>query len=401
VPDISDRARSISAYATEVRAFHAFLGVVLILTAVVHLFVLLPYVELRSAAPALDAAIAAGTATATAAAESGRAAASARDALGRLRAAVEAAPGELYRAIDALGPGERSAGEQRAAMDEAVRRQIGQQTDALSGAVDAVLEPLRAVKHPAPEVAEAAQVVEAEVGRRILALNELLLEALAADPSFWTRLERTGATFGEASPRGEEWMQGMLGALRVAEARLTAAISAAKSREGAARTRVASLGERRRAVHDRMAALHARLSWLPLSLEGWVRFYPLVVGGLAVTALFRLRRILSLRRALGSIDLDVMAPSWVVGPPGAPGRLWALLLVALPVAAAAHAALVAVEDRGALVGTLGEPDPRRAAAYGALYGVLLLVGLWQLVLVGRAMLAPRPAAVTEKTAPKR
>jgi hypothetical protein len=360
VPDISDRARSISAYAAEVRAFHGFFGAVVVLTAAAHLFVLLPYLELRSAAPA-----------------------------------------ELYRAIAALGAGERNAAHQRDAVDEAIRRQIGQQTDALSGAVDAVLEPLRAVRNPSPEVADAARTVEAEVGRRVLALNQILLEALAADPAFWTRLERADATFAEVSPRGEEWMQGISGALRVAETRLVGAISAAKDRENAARLRVTLLGERRRHLQERMAALHARLSWLPPGLEGWLRLYPLVAGGLALTALFRLRRILNLRRSLGSVDLDAMAPSWVVGPPGAPGRLWALVLVALPVAAAIHASLVAVEDRGAFAGPLGEPDSLRAAAYGALYGALSLAGLWQLILTGRAVLLPRPAAVTEKPAPKR
>ncbi|MDR7537781.1 MAG: hypothetical protein QN183_15690 [Armatimonadota bacterium] len=397
MPDISDRARSISAYAAEVRAFHVFFGTVLILTAAVHLFVLLPYIELRWTAPALDAAMVAGTAAATDAAESGRAAQSAREALERLRAAVEAAPAELYRAIAALAPGERNAADKRDAIDDAIRRQIGQQTDALSGAVDAVLEPLRAVRNPSPEVAEAAQLVEAEVGRRVLALNQILLEALAADAAFWVRLARSDATFAAASPRGEEWAQGIWGALRVAEARLAAAISAAKGREGAARRRVALLGERRRELQERMTALDARLSWFPTGLEGWLRLYPLVAGGLALTALFRLRRLLNLRRSLGGIDLDVMAPSWVVVPPGAPGRLWAVLLVSLPVAAAIHASLVALEDRGAFAGILVEPDPLRTATYGVLYGVLSLVGLWQLVLAGRTMLAPRPVAVSEKT----
>ncbi|MDR7537830.1 MAG: hypothetical protein QN183_15935 [Armatimonadota bacterium] len=401
MPDISDRARSISAYTAEVRAFHVFFGAVLILTVAAHLFVLLPYIELRAAAPALEAAIAAGVAAATEAAESGRAAASAREALERLRAAVEAAPAELYRAIAALAPSERNAAGQRDATEEAIRRQIGQQADALSGAVDAVLEPLRAVRNPPPEVAEAAQLVESELGRRVLALNQILLEALAADPAFWMRLERSDATFAAASPRGEEWTQGIAGALRVAEGRLAAALSAAKGREGAARRRVTLLGERRRQLQDRLTALQARLSWLPSGLEGGLRMYPLVVGGLALTALFRLRRLLNLRRSLGGIDLDVMAPSWVVVPPSAPGRLWAVLLVSFPVAAAIHGSLVALEDREAFVGILGEPDPLRTATYGVLYGVLSLVGLWQLVLAGRTMLAPRPVPVSEKTPQKR
>ena len=137
-----------------------------------------------------------------------------------------------------------------------------------------------------------------------------------------------------------------------------------------------------------MTAFSARLAWLPLGLGGWARLYPLIAGGLALTVLFRLRRILLMRRSLSDIDLDVMAPSWVLGASSAPGRWWAMVLVSLPVAAMIYAGAAAIRDPGLFSGVLGEPSPATRAVYGLAYLGLAVVSAWQLLLASRGIFPP-------------
>jgi hypothetical protein len=411
VPETDDRARSIGAYAGEVRAFHTFFGAVLILLAALHLFVLMPYVQLHTATPALDAALSDAKRESTAIAEGGKAIEEAAVGFVRYRKALESAPLDLRRAIGVLvdlgraaaGPGEdpytasirvslpAAAGSAGAApadtvqVDEAIRREIGRQVEALSLAFDAMLEALRVPRDPPREVIEVMRTAEEGLGRHTLALNGILREAFDADPGFWERL--SGDTFAPASPRTEEWARGMAEALRLTEARLTTASSALKSREGAAQARADALAGRHRELHDRLDAFAERLSWLPLGLDGWTRIYPLVAGALAVTALFRLRRIQVLRRALAGVEIDVMAPSWILGAATAPGRWWAMILIALPVFASLHAAVAALQMPRLFEGVFGEPSPPRMVGYAAAYALLGIVGLWQLILVGTGILA--------------
>jgi hypothetical protein len=220
----------------------------------------------------------------------------------------------------------------------------------------------------------------------------VLREAFAADPAFWERL--TGTTFAPASERAVEWAKGTTDAQRMLETRLAAAATTLKSRTRTAQARMTALQERHSELRERTTAFTARLSWLPLGLDGWTRLYPLIAGGLALTALFRLRRILLLRRALHGIDLDVMAPSWIVGASTAPGRWWAVTLIALPVLAMLHAVVVSLRDPNLYTGVLGEPSLLQALVYGVLYAGLSAAAIWQLVLVSRGIFArgtERPA----------
>jgi hypothetical protein len=421
VADQTDRERGIAAYAGELRAFHAFFGGTLILLAALHLFVLLPYMQLRTATPQLTAASAAAERETAAIGEAEKAVARSISAMTQFTRALDAAPGDLRRAIGALVTRGRlsagangdpykatirlpresgspsagaSAGDGEAVtIEEAVRRQIGRQVDALSVAFDATLEPLRPLASPPAEIVDVVRTAEEGLGRNLLALNEVVREAFAADPDFWERLDRA-ATFAPASARAEEWAKGTAEAQRLLETRLAAAATTLKSRARATQARVAALQERTAELNSRREAFSARLSWLPLGPEGWVRLYPLLAGALALTALFRLRRILLVRHALTGTDLDVMAPSWLVGASTAPGRWWALVLIALPVAATCHASWAAFRDPGLSTGVLGEPNPLSTIAYGALYAALSGVGVWQLVLVARGIFARAPARQT-------
>ncbi|MDR7420510.1 MAG: hypothetical protein QN178_16545 [Armatimonadota bacterium] len=409
-----DRERSIAAYAGEVRAFHAFFGAVLILLAGLHLFVLLPYMQLRTAAPVLATALTTVEQETAAIDEAERAVAASTAAAAQFGRILDAAPADLRRAVGNLvargrlasgangdpykatirlpregGPSAGAGDDEVITTEEAVRRQIGQQIEALSVAFDAALEPLRSLKNPPPEITDVVRTAEEGLGRNILALNDVLREAFTADPGFWERLD--GPSFAPASARAQEWTKGTAEAQRLFETRLAAAAGTLKSRIRTVRARAAVLQERHAELDTRLKAFATRLSWLPLGLEGWTRLYPLIAGALALTALFRLRRILLLRRALPGIDLDVLAPSWIVGTSTAPGRWWTLVLIALPVAATVHASLVSLRDPGLYTGLLGEPRASKAVAYGALYAAMSGAAIWQLVLVGRGIFSRPPA----------
>jgi hypothetical protein len=425
VQDAIDRERSIAAYATEVRAFHAFFGAVLLLLGVLHLFVLLPFMQLRTAAPALAAALDAAVQETSHAAEGEKAVGASTAATAQFRRALDTAPGELRRAIgDLVARGRLMSGlsadpykapirvpkegapgnagpveEEQVLLEEAVRREVGRRVERLSTTFDAAIEPLRPMRDSPPEIADVVRTAEEGLGRNVLALNEVLREAFAADPNFWQRMG-PGSTFAPASARAEQWAKGTAEAQRLLETRLATATNTLKSRRQAAQARAAALDERNQELRARLDAFSARLAWLPLGLGGWVRLYPLIAGGLALTALFRLRRILLLRRTLSDIDLDVMAPSWVLGASSAPGRWWALILVSLPVAGMIYAAIAALRDPGLFTGVLGEPSPLTRTMYGLTYLALTAVGAWQLLLVSRGIFAQhlRPAGSSARTA---
>jgi hypothetical protein len=169
--------------------------------------------------------------------------------------------------------------------------------------------------------------------------------------------------------------------------RLAAAAVILKSRIDVSRARLATLEEEQRASHDRLAAFTSRMNWIPLGLNAWARLYPIIAGALALTVLFRLRRVLLLRRSIGDQNLDVMAPSWIIGPPGAPGRWWALILVTLPVLATAHAAIAALADAALFANAVGDPNAGAMIGFGVVYTGLVLAGAWQLVAISRGLVA--------------
>jgi hypothetical protein len=123
-----------------------------------------------------------------------------------------------------------------------------------------------------------------------------------------------------------------------------------------------------------------------------MRLYPLVAGVLGLMALFRVRRLLVLRRGLAGVDLEQLAPSWVLVTANVPGRLWSVALLAVPLAAAIHGAAVALADPGVFVNALGEASPLASAGYAVVYAVIILTGLWQFALVARALFAPQKRA---------
>jgi hypothetical protein len=412
VADPSDRDRVIAAYAAEVRAFQALLAAVLVVLALLHLLVLLPIHQARGAAGWLVAAVAAVEHEQETIAAAARAVEEATAGLRRFRRDLAAAPAQLHRAVaNLIERGLASAGSGgdpykatitvespqgqivAETVEEAIRRQIGQLVEALGLAADGTLEPLRALGEGPPEIKEAVRIAQDSLGPAVLALNGVLRDALAADPTFWVRVD--GPTgFGPASPGAAAWSRSMEETVRGLDARLSEAQTGLVARARAAAARAERLRERQREAEADRAALAARLAWLPMSPEGWLRLYPMIAGALALTVLFRLRRVLLLRGALAGADVDALAPSWVVGPPAAPGRWWALVLVALPVAATAHGVTVALGDGALFADAAGGPDLPAAAAYGAAYAVLVLAALWQLLLAARELVGRPPGRRT-------
>lgn len=411
MPDAADRERAIAAYAAEVRAFHAFFGAVLLAMAGFHLAVLLPFYQARAAAPLMAGALARVRVEAAAAEAAEKAAKAAAAALGEFRRALETEPAELRRSIAELvargraaagadgdpykatirvpgeggRQGEGAPGEEPAPVEEAIRRLIGRKVEALSLALDAVMEPLRALGNPPREITEALRTAEETLVRGVLALNEALREAFAADPGFWHRWDGPGATLGAASTRTEEIAREIEEARRALDRRLALIAAAMKTRQHALQGRAGALSARQRDLADRVAAFAAGPQWMPLRYDEAARLYPVLAGSLALMVLFRLRRLLTLRRAHEGTDLDLMAPSWVVGPRGAPGRWWALVLVCLPLVATIHAATAALGDPGLFVSLLGEPSPTSMMVFAGLYGVLVLAGIAQLPQVTRGL----------------
>jgi hypothetical protein len=430
VQELSDRDRSIAAYSASVRGFHTFFGTVILILVLLHLFVLLPFVEVRTAAPTLRSAIERTQAEAAANAEAQKGLAASASGLVAFKRALEVSPAQVagqiaglvarsqnggtpfdYRkatvrvprepglppaspsgggGASAAAPGGSAvpaagqpAGDEVVPIADAVRRVFGKQTEALSVALDGALGPLRTLHAPPSEVADAIKIAEEGIGRNVLALNDLLREAFEGDPPFWQRLSAPGATFASVSARGASWHAGTGDAVRALEERLASAATHAKSREQVLTQRVQALDGQQAQARERLAAFATRMAWVPVGLELWTRLYPIVAGALALTVLVRLQRIMLLRQALGDRHLDELAPSWIIGPPGTPGRWWALTLVSIPLLLSAHAAFAALRDAALFVNPVGDRDVASMVSYGAVYAAMVAAGLMQL----RAMLS--------------
>ena len=420
--ELSDRDRSIAAYAASVRSFHTFFGSVILVLVLLHLFVLLPFIEVRTAAPTLRSAIERTQAEAITTADAQKGLATSATALVAFKKALETAPAQIAAQIGGLvarsqpggaafdykksvvrvprepglpasppaggtatGPAPangQAGGEEVIPIGDAVQRVFGKQTETLSMALDGALAPLRALRPVPSEIADAIKIAEEGLGRNVFALNDLLREAFEGDPPFWQRLSPPGATFAAISSRGATWQTGTVEALRAVEERLASAATRAKSREQVLTQRAQLLDGQQAQARERLAAFTTRMAWLPVGLELWTRLYPIVAGALALTVLVRLGRIMLLRRALGDRHLDELAPSWIIGPPAAPGRWWALTVVCLPLLLAAHAAIASMRDPSLFVNLFGDRDVAVLGVYGTVYAAILVAGVLQL----RAML---------------
>lgn len=385
MPEPSDRERAIAAYAAEVRAFHAFFGTVLVVIAVLHMAVVFPFLQTRAAVPLVAEALARVKQEAASAETVIEAVQKAAGALGEFRDALDSGPIALRRAIADLIARSRAAATEPASLEEAIKQQIGKQVEALGVALDGALGPMRALQNPPAEIAEALRAAEQDLGRHVLALNEVLREAFAADPAFWQRWDEPGATFGAASPRAGEVLQEIEQARRAFDRRLATAAAALRSRQPEQQARSAELAARGRNLNERLAGVNSHPWSIPLSLGDLARLFPALAGVLTLMALFRLRRILALRRAHDGVNLDLLAPSWVVGPRSTPGAWWALILVCTPLVITIHASVATLGDPGLFVSLLGDPSPGSAVAFGAAYAALVLMGIGQLPAVTRGL----------------
>ncbi len=423
MPEPSDRERGINAYAAEVRSVQRLLVIVLLIIAVVHGLLLLPFFQVRSVIPVVAARIAEAEQQVAALENAQKAATAAVAALAQFRQAMESAPDDLHRTVSSLvtrgreaaGPGgdpykarirvpreaaQPASGtasatpagtpaEETITVEEAIRQQIGKQVEALSPALDGALEPLRSLQSPPAQIQEALRVAQDDLGRNFLALTDALQQAFTSDANFWQRLGGPGAGFGAASPRAQEVTRRIDEALRTLDDRLASPVLL-KSRQQLLQARIASLHGKQRELGDRLAAFSRKFGWIPLGLEEWMRLYPILAGGLALTVVFRVRRLLNVRRSLSGVDLDVLAPSWIVGSPSAPGRWWALILLALPLAATIHASHAAMSDPTLFASILGEMSPVTWAGFGVAYLVLIAAGAVQLLAVTRGLILAPP-----------
>lgn len=405
---LADRDRGIAACAAEVRAFHTFFGAVVLAVGTFHLLVFVPFVHHRTALPVITAELARTRGELASVVAAQRATTASATAVRRFRRTVETTPGRLQRAIGALvvrgrlnaGPGRdpytatirvpregaaSGAAEDTITIEEAIRQEIGRQTEVLAQALDEAIEPLLAIKQPPPEIAEALRTAREGIGRPVLSLNEILRAAFARDREFWHRWNAPGAGLGAASPHAEDAARRIEGSLRLLERQLASAGAALGERARALQARLERLQAAQEGLGSRGAAA-ARMGWLALRAEDAARVYPVVAGGLALTVLVRLRRILAMRRALGGADLELLAPSWLAGAPGSPGRWWALVLVSLPLAAAAHASAAAFGDPGLFVTIGGDTSAATRAGFGLVYALLVLAGIRHLLPVAWGLL---------------
>lgn len=385
MPEPSDRERAIAAYVAEVRAFHAFFGAALVVIAVLHVAVVFPFLQTRAAVPLVAEALARVKQEAAEAEAAVEAAQAAAGALVEFRDALDSGPVALRRAIADLVARTRGATAESAPLEEAIRQQIGRQVEALGVALDGALGPMRALKNPPVEIAEALRAGERDLARHVLALNEVLREAFAADPLFWQRWNGPGATFGAASPRAEETVREIEQARRSLDRQITAASAAARSRQPVLQARSADLAVRQRDLKARLDGVNSPPWSIPMGLGDLARLFPVFSGILTLMVFFRLKRIFALRRAHEGVNLDLLAPSWVAGSRGVPGVWWALILVCAPLVATIHASVAALGDPGLFMTVLGDPSPSSAVAFGAVYAVLVLIGMAQLPAVTRGL----------------
>ncbi len=385
MPEPSDRERAISAYAGEVRAFHALFAGVLVLIAVLHAGVVVPHLQSRRAASQIAETLALVEGEAASNEAVAKIAEAAAGALTEFRDALDSGPAALRRDIAELMARSRADAQASESIGEAIRQLIGQRVEALSTALDGVLGPLRVLQNPPSGIAEALRAGEQDLARHVLALNEVLREAYAADTGFWQRLGSPGSSFGPASQRAEETVREVERARRSLEGLLRAASAAAKNRQPVLQARSAELAARQRHLNARLAGVNSPPWSFPPSPDDLARLFPILAGALTLTVFFRLRRILALRRAQEGISLDLLAPSWVVGTRSTPGAWWALILVCAPLVATIHASVIALGDPGLFVTVMGDPSASSAVAFGAAYAVLVLVGMCQLPAVTRGL----------------
>lgn len=410
MPDQVDPDRLLAAYTSEVRALQRFFAVLLLGLGAFHLLLLAPYLELRAALPVVSARMAEARAQIKTAEDVQRATGAASVALAPFRQALAAAPERLRRAIgDLVGRGRLIAGaagdpfkatikvpkegvqpatesEEMITVDEAIRRQIGKDVEALTTAFDQSLESLRTIKELPTDVEGVIREGHGAIGRDILSLNEILRAAFDADPYFWKRWERPGATLAAASPRADGAVRRIESGLQALSKALTNAAAQARMTEQEAAASIEALRANETTLKDRLTKSGEVLGSLPLSMDEAARIYPLVAFAFTLTALVRLRRLLRLRAAIGRGDADACAPSWLIAPPGWPGRSWSLVLVAAPLLAAVHGAAAAVRDPGLFVSVLGEPGQLTYQGTVAGYVVLGLPAIYHFALAARALL---------------
>ncbi len=418
MPETSDRDRAITAYAVEVRAYHTFFGAVLLAVGAFHLMVMYPLLEVRAALPAIVERTRAVSEEIRVGDQAQQTVAAATVAVGQFRRTLAAAPEQLRHDIATLvargrtlsgprgdpyavairvpregAPGSGPA-EEEVTVTEAVRRQIGKQMDALGMSFEKAVEPIRTAGDTPAGAVEILRQAQESVGRQIqVDLNKVLQEAFTAEHNFWLRWDRP-ASFSMVSARADEITRNIDSALSGLLDRLAKAATQTRAHQQVLRGRLDALQATQRALNERAGRIAASVRWAALAPEETVRLYPAVAAALSLMALFRVRRILELRRGLAGIDVDQIAPSWVVGSSTTQGRVWAIVLLAAPLLAAAHVAIAALSDPGVFTSALGEPSPLASAGYAVAYALLILTGLWQLTATARTMLAPpqkRPA----------
>jgi len=418
VPEPSDRDRAITAYAAEVRAYHTFFGAVLLAVGAFHLMVMYPLLQVRAALPAIVERTKALSEEIRVGDQAQQTVAAATMAVGQFRRTLAAAPEQLRGDIAAIvargrtlsGPrgdpyvvairipregAQPGSGptEEEVTVAEAVRRQIGRQMEALGMSFEKAVEPIRTAGDTPAGAVELLRQAQESVGRQIqVDLNKVLQEAFTAEHNFWLRWDRP-ASFSTVSTRADEIIRNIDGALTGLLDRLAKAATQTRAHQQVLRGRLDALQATQRALGERAGRIAASVRWAALAPEETVRLYPVVAAALSLMALFRVRRILELRRGLAGIDLDQIAPSWVVGSSTTPGRVWAIVTLAAPLLAAMHVAFAALSDPGVFTNALGEASPLASAGYAVAYALLILIGLWQLTATARTMLAPqkRPA----------
>lgn len=388
--------RIAAAHAGEVRAIQALCVVVLLVVGSGWALVVRPWVHLKAAMPALDTAAAAAEGEATRLQRAREAVREAIQVLSTLRRRASAGPAQLrreiarlveqgraldpdqpYRAVIQISPattGGGPAGGERVTVEEAVRRQIGRHVEEAGLAVENALAPV--LSHPdlpAP-LRVLLEDLQATIGRETVRLHEVMQQVFAQNPDFWQQWGHEPLPYAGASPEAGEVARRIDAAVQSAQGRLAAMGSALQAREREQRDRAEGLRGRRQETARRLAALRDGSGWAPLGIDDAVRLYPLLAGVLTLTLYYRLRRALAVRRGLAAFRPDWFAPSWLLVEPGTPGRWWALVLLAAPLAATVYAAAVLLADRAVFATALGEWSLTTTAAYAVLYVVLSLLG---------------------------
>ena len=406
----SDRDRALSAYAAEVRAFHRFFAACLLGLAAFHLLAVAPYLRMRAGLPVISDKLAAARAQIKSGEDVQRASEAAAASLSPFRQALAAGPERLRKSIaEFVARGRAVVGatgdpfragvkvpkegaqpateEETITVDEAIRRQIGKEIESLAMVFDQALESARTIKDIPHDVESILRETRGAVGRDVISLNEILRQAFDADPYFWKRWERPGATFGAASPKADEAMRRIESGLRGLSQTLATASAQAKTQQQEIAAGVETARASEVELRERMAKTREVFGRFPLGMDEAVRIYPLVAVALALTAFVRLRHLLVLRQALGIADADAAAPSWVIASPVSPGRWWSVVLVAAPLLAAVQSAVAAAADPDLFTNALGTQSRQMYLGFMLGYAALGLSALLQFWFTARALLA--------------